>query len=476
MNVTILSGSNEILNLGLIPIHNSLTSRKIVKMVDQKLNSYNLSLESDIVCMITDGAKVMSCLGKLIPTLQQLCLAHGIQLAVTDVLYPKRKDLLSADPGLYEPDVADVDADSDNQDTDFGDSESEDTPEDDEETKSYFILETESSETDIEVSHFQYNALITKARKIVNQFKRSPLKNEKLQEYAKTEFGKEVSLLMDSKTRWSSLFTMLQRFCKLKSCIMKSQIDLQLSENMEDWEFSGLQQLVEALEPLKVTVERICRRDADLFTTDVALNFAIQKLETANTPISLELSVALRRRILERRTDASSVLQYLKFGQMEQSLDEELFKRPSKAKITDFIKCLIMRLNPATDIEIEAETESQEDESNIPKKQKKSDLQSELEQAVVQMSQRAHKPKTQNHEKTLLATIKKEMSMFEGGGLKGVHLELAFKYLMVIVPSSVESERVFSSAGYLCNKIRSSLNDETLSELSFLRSIFQLND
>ncbi|CAB3224184.1 unnamed protein product [Arctia plantaginis] len=40
--------------------------------------------------MTTDGASVMVKVGKLVSCYQQLCFAHGIQLAVVDILYKKR--------------------------------------------------------------------------------------------------------------------------------------------------------------------------------------------------------------------------------------------------------------------------------------------------------------------------------------------------------------------------------------------------
>ena len=42
-------------------------------------------METDII-----GASVMVKVGKLLPCYQQLCYAHGIQLAVVDVLYKKK--------------------------------------------------------------------------------------------------------------------------------------------------------------------------------------------------------------------------------------------------------------------------------------------------------------------------------------------------------------------------------------------------
>ena len=69
--------------------------------------------------------------------------------------------------------------------------------------------------------------------------------------------------------------------------------------------------------------------------------------------------------------------------------------------------------------------------------------------------------------------LKKEMSAFESDGTKGKYLHLAYEYLLTITRTSVEAERAFSAAGYLCNNLRSSLGDETINSLCFLRSYFQ---
>ena len=66
-------------------------------------------------------------------------------------------------------------------------------------------------------------SLIAKVRNVVKLFRRSPTKNDQtLQKYTVYEFGKALHLILDSKTRWSSLHTMLERFMKLKNCIRKS--------------------------------------------------------------------------------------------------------------------------------------------------------------------------------------------------------------------------------------------------------------
>ena len=61
------------------------------------------------------------------------------------------------------------------------------------------------------------------------------------------------------------------------------------------------------------------------------------------------------------------------------------------------------------------------------------------------------------------------LHLFEGGGIP----EQAYQYLLSIPPTSIEAERAFSAAGYIGNKIRSQLGDDTLDALLFLRVHFQ---
>ena len=78
---------------------------------------------------------------------------------------------------------------------------------------SLFIIET----SEVTIKHQTIGLVITKVRKTFKMFKKSPTKNENyLQKYVKVEFGK---VIMDCKTRWSSLLLMLEIFDKLKNCV-----------------------------------------------------------------------------------------------------------------------------------------------------------------------------------------------------------------------------------------------------------------
>jgi wyosine [tRNA(Phe)-imidazoG37] synthetase (radical SAM superfamily) len=66
--------------------------------------------------------------------------------------------------------------------------------------------------------------------------------------------------------RWNSLHSMLERFDKVKNCILKSLIGSSISFDEE--ELNMIHNLVTLLEPVKLAVEALCRRDATLLSAD----------------------------------------------------------------------------------------------------------------------------------------------------------------------------------------------------------------
>jgi hypothetical protein len=69
--------------------------------------------------------------------------------------------------------------------------------------------------------------------------------------------------------------------------------------------------------------------------------------------------------------------------------------------------------------------------------------------------------------------VKKELAIFEVEGKLGANLESCYENFNSIPPSSVEAERVFSGCGRTVTKIRSSLHDESVDMLIFLRGYLQ---
>ena len=74
--------------------------------------------------------------------------------------------------------------------------------------------------------NFDISKIVTKVRRIVKIFKRSPLKNETLQTYVKETYPNGLNVVLDCKTRWSSLVNMLERTIQDKLPIQKALLDL----------------------------------------------------------------------------------------------------------------------------------------------------------------------------------------------------------------------------------------------------------
>ena len=80
-------------------------------------------------------------------------------------------------------------------------------------------------------------------------FRKSPLKNEILQMYVKGMFFKELKLILDLKIRWNSVVAMLERFLELKTCILKTMIDLKEILNISEEEYAIMSAITISLQP-----------------------------------------------------------------------------------------------------------------------------------------------------------------------------------------------------------------------------------
>lgn len=93
MNVNIHTCKNNkavFWNLGLIRIYGSMPAETAVDLLKKRLSEFGLFLDDDVVNITTDGASVMTKVGRLISPLQQLCYAHGIQLSIIDCICRSR--------------------------------------------------------------------------------------------------------------------------------------------------------------------------------------------------------------------------------------------------------------------------------------------------------------------------------------------------------------------------------------------------
>ena len=95
--------------------------------------------------------------------------------------------------------------------------------------------------------------VIKKVRKIVSKFRRSPVKNDLLLKEVALTFDKELTLLRDCKTRWSSLHTMLKSFLKINGPVNTVLEELELGDlRLTDGELQLVKTIDDSLEPCQV--------------------------------------------------------------------------------------------------------------------------------------------------------------------------------------------------------------------------------
>jgi hypothetical protein len=93
-------------------------------------------------------------------------------------------------------------------------------------------LSSTPSEDELLIKDAKIKALLYKIKTVVKLFRRSPTKNDEvLQKHVIDEFKKELTFILDTKTRWNSLLDMLARvlICSL------------LTFEQSEWGFMGSQ-------------------------------------------------------------------------------------------------------------------------------------------------------------------------------------------------------------------------------------------
>lgn len=341
MNLILHGKGSKIWNLGLVRCNGSMTAEKCLDVVKKKIEAFSLSMDRDIVSIMTDGASVMAKVGKLSQSYQQLCFAHGIQLAVIDVLYKssKRKDNDIETTDEMATEESEVESDNeDDEDDDDGEIEIDEVGDKYEQMKIEIVDD--------------FDSVIKKTRKIVKMFRRSALKNEILQKYVVSDFKRERQLLLDVKTRWNSMAVMLERFYEMRNCVEKALVDIDPDLRLTQEDLKLISDIGNALKPVQLAVEALCRRDSNLVTADAILIFTFDQLHQQESDVSKKLFEALKNRIRERRTSLSGVLQYLHSNGENHANTipgvQPIFASPSKRKVETVVLNVIKRCYPET--------------------------------------------------------------------------------------------------------------------------------
>ena len=449
MSVTVHSGE-QVWGLGVVRCRGSMPAEKCLEVLKVKLAEFDLDLHAHVACVTTDGASVMVKFGKSLPCEHQLCLAHGVHLAVTDVLYSRQR-------GDKATTTSDANTESSTDEGSDGDDDGDD----------------EVSESELRAQlHGSRAEAVQSVRKIVRWFRKSPVRNEVLQKYVSEEHGKEMILILDCKTRWNSLFAMLERFMMLKGAVHKAMIDIgdKNVDMISDRESDLLQDIVRCLNIVKLGAEALCRRDTGLLEAEAAVKFMLGALKKEGSQLAKAFCDALTLRMRQRRSKAAAVLQTIHKDLLPQDDEwEQTFPQATRKEVHDYIRSMIERMGGEG---IGAVTVSESDSDVEPEAAPEQTLQQQLQQAL-ETAARSRVPDAPGclvrHE--LSKVVKKELENLPISG-KGQMTTMAYKWLKGIVATSVESERVFSTVGNIVTKLRSRLGDDAVDALCFLKGYY----
>ncbi|KAI6658311.1 hypothetical protein LOD99_15580 [Oopsacas minuta] len=342
------------------------------KIISLKLKEFRIEFETDVISITTDGCSMMKKLGKIIPTSQQLCYAHALQLVIQDVIYQKQ---LSETEEIYSS-TSETDEDMEMFD-DFNDD--------------GFIVSESMDPQNALALNFDISKIVTKVHRIVKIFKRSPLKNETMQ---------------------------------------------------TDQEIAAISSIVEALNPIKIALEALCRRDTSLITTEATIKFLLEDIQKSNTHYHAQILEALSQRMVqERYTEVSAILQYL------HNPSARLVKR---TVVNTFCADLLSRTRRKG---IENEEHMSEEVSMVPYSPNTAESISDLDdislakrlQLAIDASMK--KPEDIQVQQSLFNILKYELTIGKQTGKRG------YQMLLTIPATSVEAERAFSCSAYLCSKI-----------------------
>jgi hypothetical protein len=254
----------------------------------------------------------------------------------------------------------------------------------------------------------------------------------------------------------------------MQKCVSKALLDLSAEElDLSKEEVKVVNDIVDCLGPLKVSVECLCRRDTDIAKADTILEFIFKQLGEQGSDTADRLLENLCVHLAVRRNRDVSLLLYLKdYTNLQKQEIVPFMKMASKSTILKMAKNLLDRLYVDEDLEVDGEVEQGHPEPlevHDGRVMKQSDLALEL-QAMIEKSE-SKVTAGDNH-----SVLQKEFQLHEATGKRTPNLEKLYKILCSIPPTSVESERAFNTVGQFVTKLRCSFKDNRIDALCMLRN------
>ena len=112
---------------------------------------------------------------------------------------------------------------------------------------------------------------------------------------------KDLLLVLDCKTRWSSMFAMIKRFLLLKKSFTKALLNLSIKLDISPTEFLLLDELKCALELITLAIEALCCQGATLLTAKGILQILVTEMKKWRSSLAKDLLCAIKNRLQQRR-------------------------------------------------------------------------------------------------------------------------------------------------------------------------------
>ena len=292
-----------------------------------------------------------------------------------------------------------------------------------------------------------YKDLISQVRKYVKLFRKSPLKLSQLKKNTMETLGKELTLVLDCKTRWNSVLPMLERFDKIKDII-----EITLAEYNIDYDSSinvKIDEIIKSLNPVQESIKKLGSSSCDLLVAEATCIYLLSTLKDNSTLIGRDLYAAFKRRIDERRNmELISVFLFLHSG--EYPKENQFYKYSSKAIIKKKIKELASRLFAEEQLDENREALVQ----NVPS--------SSLNELIQHFLSTESGPQN----------IDNDIKAFEGTKERTEKLDKIYNALKTIQATSTTVERSFSVAANFKTKVRNSIKPKNLDILVHLKYHF----
>ena len=296
-----------------------------------------------------------------------------------------------------------------------------------------------------------YNYVIMTVRKYVRIFRKSPLKLAQFKKNVLETYGKELTLILDCKTRWNSVLPMLERFFELKSIIKSTMLELNYDydDNIEVQIF----EIIQCLKPVQETIKQLSSATCDLMIAEATCIYLLTALENLSSEVGLKLFNSMKKRIEERRNiELISTMIFLHSG--EYPHDNQFFEYSTKSTIHKKIKQLHLRLF------------NQLPDENEDTPRTSSNMNLNLNDTIVNFMSKDF----------VRLNIDSDLKAFQGTKERTERLDKIFNALKTIQATSTEVERTFSVAGNIKTKIRSRLSEQHLDMLIHLKYHFLSNN